>query len=409
MKPTNKLTELACKKANAVGKKLTDGNGMYLLVHKNGSKYWRMDYRFEGKRKTMALGVWPETTLTKAREMRDQARILIQDKIDPLEQKKKLDRIRSEDHQRTFALLTEEWMKRQTSRWTEKHTSDVKRSLENHVFPDLGDRPINEIQRSEVLQVLRKLEGVNKYEATHRARQRIEAVFNFAIITGDCESNPAAGLTKALTPPTKKKMPSLRPEELPEFLSRLEEYKGHRLTYLAMRFILYTFVRTKELRAAEWIEFDLKEMDPTWKIPSERMKMRREHLVPLSSQAVEVLNKVSEISGSEKLVFPGQQNLTKPMSENTLLYAIYRMGYHSRATTHGFRSVASTILNESGLWHPDSIERQLAHVETNKVRSAYDRSEHLSERRKMMQWWADHLDSMMAEKEITMWEGGNIY
>ena len=409
MKPTNKLTELACKKANAVGKKLTDGNGMYLLVHKNGSKYWRMDYRFEGKRKTLALGVSPETTLTKAREMRDQARILMQDKIDPLEQKKKLDRIRSEDHQRTFALLTEEWMKRQTSRWTEKHTSDVKRSLENHVFPDLGDRPINEIQRSEVLQVLRKLEGVNKYEATHRARQRIEAVFNFAIITGDCENNPAAGLTKALTPPTKKKMPSLKPEELPEFLSRLEDYKGHRLTYLAMRFMLYTFVRTKELRAAEWIEFDLKEMDPTWKIPSERMKMRREHLVPLSSQAVEVLNKVSEISGSEKLIFPGQQNPNKPMSENTLLYALYRMGYHSRATTHGFRSVASTILNESGLWHPDSIERQLAHVETNKVRSAYDRSEHLSERRKMMQWWADHLDSMMAEKEITMWEGGNIY
>ena len=409
MKPTNKLTELACKKANAVGKKLTDGNGMYLLVHKNGSKYWRMDYRFEGKRKTLALGVWPETTLTKAREMRDQARILMQDKIDPLEQKKKLDRIRSEDHQRTFALLTEEWMKRQTSRWTEKHTSDVKRSLENHVFPYLGDRPINEIQRSEVLQVLRKLEGVNKYEATHRARQRIEAVFNFAIITGDCENNPAAGLTKALTPPTKKKMPSLKPEELPEFLSRLEDYQGHRLTYLAMRFMLFTFVRTKELRAAEWIEFDLKEMDPTWKIPSERMKMRREHVVPLSSQAIEVLNKISEISGYEKLVFPGQQNPTKPMSENTLLYALYRMGYHSRATTHGFRSVASTILNESGLWHPDSIERQLAHVETNKVRSAYDRSEHLSERRKMMQWWADHLDSMMAEKEITMWEGGNIY
>ena len=409
MKPTNKLTELVCKKANAVGKKLTDGNGMYLLVHKNGSKYWRMDYRFEGKRKTLALGVWPETTLTKAREMRDQARILMQDKIDPLEQKKKLDRIRSEDHQRTFALLTEEWMKRQTSRWTEKHTSDVKRSLENHVFPDLGDRPINEIERSEVLQVLRKLEGANKYEATHRARQRIEAVFNFAIITGDCENNPAAGLTKALTPPTKKKMPSLKPEELPEFLSRLEEYQGHRLTYLAMRFMLYTFVRTKELRAAEWIEFDLKELDPKWKIPSERMKMRREHVVPLSSQAIEVLNKVSEISGAEKLVFPGQQNPTRPMSENTMLYALYRMGYHSRATTHGFRSVASTILNESGLWNPDFIERQLAHVETNKVRSAYDRSEHLSERRKMMQWWADHLDSMMAEKEITMWEGGNIY
>ena len=243
-------------------------------------------------------------------------------------------------------------------------------------------------------------DGGSKHEAAHRARQRIEAVFNFAIITGDCETNPAAGLTKALTPPVKKKMAALKPEELPEFLRRLEDYQGHRLTYLGMRFVIYTFVRTSELRLAEWKEFELKSANPVWTIPAERMKMRREHLVPLSKQAVQILQQVAEISGGERLVFPSQNNPNKPMSENTLLFAIYRMGYHSRATTHGFRSVASTILNESEKWHPDAIERQLAHVESNKVRAAYDRAEHLPERRRMMQWWAEHIDSLKQPADV---------
>ena len=400
MKSTNHLTELACKKANTPGKKLSDGQGMYLLVHKNGSKYWRLDFRLNGKRKTLAIGVWPEISLTRARELREEARDHIQRGIDPLKYKRDQQRKRVAGEERTFSVLCQEWMQRQQPRWTEKHAFDVRRALENHVLPDLGLLPIADIDRQEVLSVLRVMEGQGKHEAAHRARQRIEAVFNFAIITGDCETNPAMGLTKALTPPFKKKMAALKPEELPEFLRRLEDYKGHRLTYLGMRFVIYTFVRTSELRLAEWKEFELKSANPVWTIPAERMKMRREHLVPLSKQAVQILQQVAEISGGESLVFPSQNNPNKPMSENTLLFAIYRMGYHSRATKHGFRSVASTILNESEKWHPDAIERQLAHVESNKVRAAYDRAEHLPERRRMMQWWAEHIDSLKQPAEV---------
>ena len=394
MKSTNHLTELVCRKASTPGKKLSDGQGMYLLVHKNGSKYWRMDFRLSGKRKTLALGVWPEVSLTRARKLREEAREQIHRGIDPLKHKRDQQRKRSASEERTFSVLCEEWMQRQKPRWTEKHAFDVRRALENHVLPDLGHLPIADIDRREVLSVLRVMEGQGKHEAAHRARQRMEAVFNFAIITGDCDANPAAGLTTALTPPRKKKMPALKPEELPEFLRRLEDYQGHRLTYLGMRLVIYTFVRTKELRLAEWKEFELKSENPVWTIPAERMKMRREHLVPLSSQSIQLLRQVSEISEGERLVFPSQNNPNRPMSENTLLYALYRMGYHSRATTHGFRSVASTILNESEKWYPDAIERQLAHVETNKVRAAYDRAEHLPERRRMMQWWSDYLDAL---------------
>ena len=400
MKSTNHLTELACKKTNTAGKKLSDGQGMYLLVHKNGSKYWRMDFRLNGKRKTLALGVWPEVSLTRARELREEARGQIQLGIDPLKHKRNQQRKRAASHERTFSILCGEWMKRQAPRWTVKHAFDVRRGLENHVLKDLGHLPVADIERQEVLAVLRKIEEDGKYEAAHRARQRMEAVFNFALITGDCESNPAAGLTKVLTPLTKKKMPALKPDELPEFLRKLENYDGHLLTKLAWRLMLYTFVRTTELRKAEWGEFELQSSNPVWTIPAERMKMRREHIVPLSPQAVGVIRGISDISEGEDLVFSGQNNPKRPMSENTLLFALYRMGYHSRATTHGFRSVASTILNGSEKWHPDTIERQLAHVESNKVRAAYDRSEHLTERRKMMIWWAEYLDSLLVPGEV---------
>ena len=405
MKSTNHLTELACRKASSPGKKLSDGQGMYLLVHKNGSKYWRLNYRLNGKRKTLAIGVWPKVSLTCARELRKEAREQIQRGIDPLKHKRDQQRIRAASHERTFSVLCEEWMKRQAPRWTKKHAFDVRRGLENHVLKDLGHLPVADIERQEVLVVLRKIEGSGKYEAAHRARQRMEAVFNFALITGDCESNPAAGLTKVLTPPTKKKMSALKPDELPEFLRKLENYDGHLLTKLAWRLMLYTFVRTTELRKAEWGEFELQSLNPVWTIPAERMKMRREHIVPLSPQAVGVIRGISDINEGEDLVFPGQNNPKRPMSENTLLFALYRMGYYSRATTHGFRSVASTILNESEKWHPDTIERQLAHVESNKVRAAYDRSEHLPERRKMMIWWAEYLDSLLVPGEVlSLWK-----
>ena len=412
MSARNRLTELAVRTAKPTdrSRKLTDGGGMYLLVHPNGSKYWRMDYRIEGRRKTLSFGVWPDKSLTEARAKRDEARKRIKDGINPIEARREKKRIKAAQEQEqkqceqvqgtTFEKVAHEWMKRQERRWTDKHAYDVRRGLENHVFPEIGATPITELGTREVLDALRRIEAQGKHEAAHRARQRCEKVFGYGIITGQCQHNPAADLRGALTPPKKQSQAALMPDELPEFLRRLQNYDGHMLTKLAMWFMLYTFVRTKELRLAEWGEFETGGEEPTWTIPAETMKMRREHLVPLSFQAVEVLEQVQEFSGPDGLVFPQQNNPHKPMSENTMLFALYRMGYHSRATTHGFRATASTILNESGLWHPDAIERQLAHVEGNKVRAAYDRSTHMEQRREMMQWWADHLDSLLVPADV---------
>ena len=412
MSARNRLTELAVRTAKPTDgpHKLTDGGGMYLLVHPNGSKYWRMDTRIEGKRKTFSFGVWPAVSLTEARERRDEARRKIKGDINPIEEKREQKLIKAEREQKqehieevqgtTFERVAREWLVRQERRWTAKHAYDVRRGLENHVFPEIGAIPITELGTREVLDALRRIESEGKHEAASRARQRCEKVFGYGIITGQCEHNPAAGLRDALTPPRKKPQPALKPDELPEFLNRLEDYDGHMLTKLALWFMLYTFVRTKELRLAQWGEFETEGETPTWTIPAEKMKRRREHLVPLSFQAVEVLEQLEEFSGPDGLVFPQQDNPHKAMSENTMLFALYRMGYHSRATTHGFRATASTILNESGLWHPDAIERQLAHVEGNKVRAAYDRSLHMEQRREMMQWWADHLDSLIVPADV---------
>ena len=412
MRPTNKLTELTIKQAKPAEKqyKLTDGGGMHLLVHPNGSKYWRMKYSFDDKEKTLALGVWPEVSLTEARNRRKDARKMLRDEIDPLEARWERKRQRQEQKRQqekaeqtqatTFMKVALEWMQKQGPRWTDEHCKRVRRSLEMHVFPEIGHRPITEIDAQEMLAALRGLEMQEKHEAAHRARQRCEGVFRYGIVTGQCQHNPAVDLRGALTAKTVKHLAALRPDELPEFLRRLDEYDGHPVTKLAMRFMIYTFVRTGELRHAEWREFDTRSDEPTWTIPPARMKMRREHQVPLSFQAIEILEQMEQFSGPEGLVFPQQDNPHRPMSENTLLYALYRMGYHSRATTHGFRATASTILNESGKWHPDAIERQLAHAEGNKVRAAYDRSLHMGPRREMMQWWADQVDSLMIPADV---------
>jgi len=408
-KTMNRLTEVQVRrsKPGEKSRKISDGGGMYLLVHHNGSKYWRLNYRVGRRQQTAILGVWPAVGLKEAREKRDQLKALLKEGKDPKqirdeEKKEKAELLRKKqvEEEGVFKRVTKEWIRRQSVRWTEKHCRDVRRTFENHIFPELGGRHLNEIDVRQVLGVLRALESEGKHEAAHRARQRIEAVFRYGIITGICEHNPAAALKGALTPQRKKPQAALAPEELPEFLRRLEVYEGHRLTQLAMRFMLLTFVRTTELRHAEWKEFRLEGKNPIWIIPPERMKMRREHQVPLARQALEVLDRVREFSAEEILVFPGQHNPQRPMSENTLLYALYRMGYHSRATTHGFRSTASTILNESGRWHPDAIERQLAHTDANQVRKVYNRAEYLDERRRMMQWWADHLDTLSVPAEI---------
>ena len=274
-------------------------------------------------------------------------------------------------------------------------------SLRFHAYPDLGAMPIASITKQDVIATLRKLEEQGKHETCYRVRQRLEAIFDYAEIEEHCTRNPARGLRKIFTKPQPKSQASLPPSELPEFLYKIEEdTRSHPATVLAMKFIILTFVRSSELRFAEWSEFELDSHSPLWTIPAERMKMRRTHHVPLSKQSIHVLEKMKEFSGTGKYVFPQVRNPMKAMSENALLYFSNRLGYHGRTTIHGFRTVASTVLNESRKGHPDVIELQLAHQESNKVRAAYNRAEHLEERTRMMQWWADHLDSLMSPANI---------
>ena len=404
MKPTNQLTELSIKQAKPKEKqyKLTDGEGMYLRVYPNGSKYWQLQYWFDGKQKILSLGVWPNISLKEARDKRFLAKKIIKEGIDPNDEKKERLEVQSSEREKekirkisTFQIVAHEWFSRQSTQWTERHSIGVLSSLKMHVFPDLGDIPIADISKQDVIATLRKLESEGKYETCYRIRQKLEAIFSFAEIEGLCIGNPAIGLQKILTKPQPKSQNSLPISELPEFLKKIDADTGaSKTTSLAMKFLILTFVRTAELRFADWEEFDIHSSEPLWIIPAERMKMRRTHHVPLSRQAVSILEKMWNFSGPEGYVFTQVRNPTKAMSENTLLYFSNRLGYAGRSTSHGFRAVASTVLNESRKWHPDVIERQLAHQESNKVRRAYDRAEHLEERRKMMQWWSDYIDTL---------------
>ncbi len=265
--------------------------------------------------------------------------------------------------------------------------------LESHIFPKLGHRPIADITAPEVLSMLRVVEGSGALDTAQRVMQMCGQIFMYAIATGRADRNPVPDLRGALKTPVAKHHSYLKADDLPEFLKKLEAYDGALQTKLALRFLMLTFVRTTELRAAEWTEVDFEKAE--WRIPAERMKMKEEHIVPLSRQAVAVLRELQKHTGNRRHLFPNQHNPISFMSENTMLYALYRMGYHSRTTGHGFRSTASTILNEHGFM-PDVIERQLAHSERNRVRAAYNHAQYLPERRKMMQWWADYLDKAAA-------------
>ena len=405
MKPTNRLTELSIKQAKRKEKqyKLTDGEGMYLRVYPNGSKYWQLQYWFDGKQRIFSLGVWSDVSLKEARNKRYEAKKKIKEGINPLDEKKEilksLDFIQEEEKLResnTFQKVAEDYISRQSIQWSERHSRGVNSSLNMHAYPDLGEKPISTISKQDIISTLRKLEAEGKYEACYRLRQKIEAIFSYAEIEGHCTGNPAKGLQQILTKPQPKSQNSLPISELPEFLKKMNaDNVAAPTTLLAMKFIILTFVRTQELRFADWKEFDIDSSEPLWVIPADRMKMRKTHHVPLSRQAVNILIEMQQYSGKEGYVFPQFYNRKKAMSENTLLYFSNRLGYAGRNTIHGFRSVASTVLNESREWIPDVIERQLAHQESNKVRSAYDKAEHLDERRKMMEWWSNFVDSQM--------------
>lgn len=388
-----KLTSVAVRNAKPKTKpyKLSDGHGLHLLVHPNGGRYWRLSYRFGGKQKTLALGAYPVVTLATARRRCTDARELLSGGADPGEAKQEAKRAALEAAENSFEAVAREWHERQKARWSEGHADKVLLSLEQDAFPYIGTMPIADITAPALLHVLRRIENRGAHETRSKVGQRCGMVFRYAIATGRCTYNPVTDLKGAFITPKTKGHAALSAAEMPEFLAKLDDYDGDMQTRLGLKLLILTFVRTDELRSAAWAEFDLD--GEMWRIPAERTKMNAEHIVPLSHQAVEVLRELAMLTGRSSLTFPSRSNLTKPMSKNTLLYALYRLGYHSRATAHGFRATASTILNEQG-WRPDVIERQLAHVERNKVRAAYNRAEYLDERRQMMQAWADYLGGL---------------
>jgi integrase len=384
-----KLSAIAVKQAKPKDKpyKLSDGAGLYLLINPNGSKYWRLKYRLYGKEKTFAVGVYPTVSLADARrDALDAKRMLVSEGVDPTIHRKQ-EKARKADIR--FRIIADNWHKKESGRWSADHADRVWQTLKTDAFPLIGDTPVDQITAQDALGVIRKIEARGALDVAARVKQRMSAVFRYAIYTGKATINPVDSLKDVIQSRKVTHRRSVPIGALPNFLRDLENYKGYDITKLALKLLVLTFVRPGELRGAQWKEFNLKQKE--WRIPAERMKMKAEHIVPLSNQAVEVLKEVRGITGKYDYVFPGSHDWRKPMSENTLNYGIQkRMGYD--ATAHGFRTVASTVLNETG-FRMDVIERQLAHAERNKVRAAYNKAQHLAERREMMQWWADHLDT----------------
>ncbi|MCD5360299.1 tyrosine-type recombinase/integrase [Chromobacterium aquaticum] len=393
------LTDAAIKNAKPRedGKhlKLTDGQGLSLWVMPTGAKYWRLKYRINGKEKLLALGVYPEVSLKEARLKRDDARKQIADGDDPAAMRKMDKVIKLAAAANTFEAIALEWHERESHEWSAAHSERVLSAMKTHIFPYIGDRPINEIRPLELLEVLRKVESAGNIDTTKRLRQRCSAVFRLAILTGRGDSDPAAPLTDALKTQQSTPRKALMREDIPAFLEALEKYDGSVQTKLMMKLMLLTFTRVGEMAMARWEEIDFDKA--LWTIPPEHRKLPEKskktappHLVPLSRQALEVLQQLHAISGGRVHIFPNRNSPRRPMSPETLRRALHSMGFRGKADVHGFRSTASTILNEEG-FNPDAIERQLSHIETNKVRAVYNRAEYMEERKTMMQWWAGFL------------------
>jgi integrase len=403
---TNLLSAAECKNANSNGagvRKLSDGDGLYLWVYSDGRKYWRMRYWQVGKEKSLSVGVYPKVSLSDARKKRDEVRKQLDADLDPSAERKAANLRKKLAAENSFEAVAREWYGKQLHSWVPHHASDVKRRLENNIFPSIGKRPIDEVQAPELLETIRKIEARGAYDLAHRVLQVCGQVFRYGIATSRCTRNLSTDLRGALTPHKKQHQAAARPNELPELLRAIARYDdtGDKQTRLALQLLAQTFVRTNELIGAEWAEFDM--ANALWIIPAGRMKMKADHVVPLSRQALAMLAELREISSGSRFVFPGR-NRDKPISNNTMLFALYRLGYKGKMTGHGFRAVASTILNETG-FNPDVIERQLAHCERNEVRGAYNRAEYLPERKRMMQYWAEYLESAEAGAKIIPLQG----
>jgi integrase len=395
------LTELVVRNAKPQQKpyRLFDSHGLYVEVTPSGSRLWRLKYRYAGKEKRLSFGVHPEVTLKEARERRDDARKALRDGADPGEARKRTKAHAEAVNTNTFEAVAREWFAIQSKKWVKGHADKIIGRLKKDIFPRLRGRPIAEIKAPEILAVLRKIEERGAYETAHRAMQSCSQVFGYAIATGRAEDDPTFKLHRTLTPVTHKHHASIKePSEVGALLRAIDGYTGSELTRLAMQLAPLIFVRPGELRAAEWIEFNFEAAE--WRIPAHRMKMRTVHVVPLSKQAMMILGEIRKITGEGRYVFPSVRTVKRPMSDNTLTAALRRMGYSKEEmTVHGFRSMASTLLNEQG-WNRDAIERQLAHSERDKVRAAYNYAEHLPERRRMMQAWSDYLDGLRKPAKV---------
>jgi integrase len=371
--------------------KLFDERGLYLLVTPPGGRLWRLRYRHGGVEKLLALGAYPDVPLKRAREKRDEARRYLADGLDPSTKRKAERNARAN----TFAAVAGEWLlikKKSLSPGTWQRDHD---QLQKFVVPYLGNRPIAVIEAPELLEVLKRVEARGVADTAHRTREVCGRVFRYAVVTGRAKHDITADLRGALAPRATKNYAAItEPAKVGELLLAIDGYDGQPTTAAALRLAPYVFVRPGELRAAEWSEFDLDAAE--WRIPAARMKMGEHHVVPLATQAVSILRDLQPLTRSGRYVFPAIGPGARPLSENTLNAALRRLGYgKDDMTAHGFRSMASTLLNEQGV-HPDLIELQLAHAERNKVRAAYNRAQRLAERRKMMQTWADHLDALRA-------------
>lgn len=398
------LTDTAIRKARPGEKpyKLADEKGLFLLVGiKPGALYWRLKYRFAGKEKLLALGVYPEVPLKVARQKRDDARRLLDAGKDPSETRRVEKIARKVAADASFEIVAREWHEKKRGEWLDTYAAKVLTSLEQDLFPALGHRPVSEISAAEILAVLRKVEARGALETLKRVRQRASDIFLYAIATGRADNNPVTGLHKALKVASVEHRAALHPTALREFFIRLDAVRVTRMVKNAIRLLALTFLRPGELRGASWSEIDLQA--GVWVVPAERdrsrglvgMKMKEAHTVALSTQAVDLLKELHEMTGQHDLVFPNRNDLRRPMSDGTINTALRAMGYAGdEVTGAGFRTTATGALLELG-WRPEVIDRQLAHRERKEVFGAYShQAEYLAERRKMMQQWADYLDQV---------------
>jgi integrase len=389
-----KLTDIKVRSLIQPGK-YADGGGLYFQITEAGGRYWRLKFRVHGKEKKLALGVYPAVTLKEARNKAAEAKKKLQGGIDPAAERKAEKLKAAFNAENTLEAVAYEYLNHQSTKWAAVTRERIESNLKRDIFSSLGSRPISDIKPRELKEAIKRIESRGVGDQAARVLQRVKAIYRWAVLHDRIEVNPMLDLlaSEIMQPRTVQHRPALSDSELPEFMQRLDLYGGEPVVVAALKMLMLTATRSGELRGMRWdeIDFDSK----VWHIPAQRMKMKEAHKVPLSKQALQVIESMRSISGKRELIFPSPYYPSKPISENTPNSALSRMGYKNKATAHGFRSLFCTVANEAG-WRADVIERQMAHKEKNAVRAAYHHASYLEERTRLMQWWADYVDARAA-------------